>query len=322
MHFTLLVAGALIPGELAVPLSATLNTPSLKARLARAASVETAAAGNAHFDWLAHELFKQNAPAPTAPYAFAQLSGVASSACIWHADPVHVEIARDHLILQSLDTDVPAEDESRQLIKVANELASDLGCEFVIAGERWFLLSERDWTIEAAPLAAMIDAPMMMPVGGDASIWNRLHNEIQMAWHAHSVNQARESRGQRTINGIWLHGGGRWKPLAPIRFASVQSDAPEWRGAAQATGAYGAPLSEGVIDNALLVLDAPLLPKRREDWTAWFAAMTAIDRRLAAHSFDAVDLVFTGTTIRTFASRPSDRYKIWRRRGLAEALAE
>ncbi|HYM46866.1 MAG TPA: hypothetical protein VES91_00205 [Burkholderiaceae bacterium] len=324
MHFTLLVAGALLPGELAVALSSSLATPTLKSRIARAAlagQAGSASADSAHLDWLAHKLFAQAAPAPTAPYAYARLSGAISNAFTWHADPVHVEIARDHLIVQSTG-DALTKDESTPLMNVANELASDLACRFIGAGDRWFLQSERDWAIDAVPLAAVLEAPVVMPGGRDAQVWNRLHNEIQMAWHTHAVNQAREANQLRTINGIWLHGGGRWKPLPPIEYAQVHSDEPTWQGAAQAAGALGVPSSTNVVNSSLLVIDDPWLPKRLEDWEAWLRAMAAIDRQLANLASDVVDFVFTGKTTRTFESRPSDRYKPWRRRTLAEALTE
>lgn len=176
--------------------------------------------------------------------------------------------------------------------------------------------------IDAAPLAAVIEAPVALPAGTDAQIWNRLHNEIQMAWHAHALNETRETDRLPTINGIWLHGGGRWQPLPPIAYTHVFSDDPEWRGAAQAAGAGSAPLNANVVNQALLVIDDAWLPKRREDWAGWLGAMTALDRRLASHHADAIDLVFAGTTVHTFESRPSDRYKPWRKRSLAEALTE
>ena len=325
MHFTLLVAGALIPGEVAVALSPSLDTPNLNARIARASLIDEASSlltGNGHLDWLAHKLFSQPPPAPTGAYAYAHLSGATSPDFVWHADPVHMEVARDHLIVQALEIDQSTADDARHLIGVANELAADVGCEFVSAGGRWFLRSEHEWAINAAPLEAVVGAPMVTPLDGDAPIWNRLHNEIQMVWHTHPVNQAREVNRMRTINGLWLHGGGRWKPLPRIGYAQVQSDAPEWRGAAQAAGAHGMPLDANTTQSALLVVDDTLLPARLEDWGAWLRAMATIDRRLTPYTADAVDLVLAGSTVRTFASRPSDRYKPWRRRTLAEALTE
>lgn len=327
MVFTLVVAGALVPRELAAALSASLDTPILKARLARAALIGEAESrvsnsDNAYFDWLARKLFGQSAPAPTAPYAYARLSGSTPGAMIWHADPVHIEIARDHLIVQSLGADPPTAEESTPLIHIANELASGIGCEFIRIGNRWFMQSEHDWAIDAAPLAAVIEAPMIMPAGHDAQRWNRLHNEIQMAWHSHRINEAREATQRRTINGIWLHGGGRWKPLPPIAYAQVQSEAVELQGAADAANAQGTPLDASVVGGALLVIDDLFAARRIEDWSTWLQAMTKIDQRLAAHPSDAIHLVLCGSTVRTFESRPSDRYKPWRRRTLADALTE
>lgn len=325
MHFTLLVAGALLPSELAVALTASLDTPNLKTRLSRATlagrPVSSEGAG-AHFGWLANNLFGQPAPAPTAPYAHAQLTGAAAPGFVWHADPVHMQAASDHLIVQSLGTDAPTSTESSAMVAVANELAQNTGCQLIDVGERWFLLSEHDWQIDTRPLSAVDETAVEIPGGRDAQIWNRLHNEIQMAWHAHEVNAQREAKGARTINALWLHGGGRWKRLPPIAFSQVHSDAAELQGAAQAAGARGAPASTRLTDNALVVLDDAWVSRQRQDWSAWLRAITDLDRTLVAHAADTIDLIFCGDTLRTFESRPSDRYKPWRRRTLAQAITE
>ena len=325
MHFTLLVAGALLPGELAIALTASLDTPTLKTRLSRATVVERSGSSEgvgAHFGWLANKLFAQPVPAPTAPYAYAQLAGAATPGFVWHADPVHMEAARDHLIVQSLGTDAPSPQESIAMMAVANELALNTGCQFIDVDRRWFLLSGHDWQIETRPLAAVDQSAIEMPGGRDAQIWNRLHNEIQMAWHAHEVNAQRESNGVRTINALWLHGGGQWQPLPPIEFTQVHSDAAELQGAARAAGARGALADAQVTDKALVVLDDAWVSRQRQDWGAWLRAITSFDRTLAAHADDAIDLIFCGDTLRTFQSRLSDRYKPWRRRSLAQAFTE
>ena len=325
MHFTLLVAGALLPSELAAALTGSLNTPHLQARLARATEVGRAVAsptGAAHLDWLAKNLFCQSALVPTAPYAHARLAGRPASAYVWHADPVHIEVARDHLLVQSLGGEPLNQEESAQLLAVANERAAASDCEFVTAGERWFLLSESEWRIDARPLSAVIEGTVEMPAGRDAQIWNRLHNDIQMAWHAHHVNAEREAKGLRTINAIWLHGGGRWKSIAPIEFSQVHSDAPEWQGAAHAAGALGLPASAPLADKSLVISDDALVSRRREDWSGWLQAMTVIDTGLIEHPAASIDLILCGDSQRTFRSQPSDRYKPWRRRTLAQALIE
>lgn len=325
MHFTLLVAGALLPGELAVALTASLNTPTLRTRLSRATVVEPSVPSEgigAHFGWLANNLFAQPVPAPTAPYAYAQLAGAAAPGFVWHADPVHMEAARDHLVVQSLGTDAPTPKESIAMMTVANELALNTGCQFIEVGRRWFLLCQHDWQIDTRPLAAVDQSALEMPGGRDAQLWNRLHNEIQMAWHAHEVNSQRESNGARTLNALWLHGGGRWKPLPPIKFTQVQSAAAELQGAAQAAGARGVPAEAGLADKALLVFDDTWVSRQCQDWAAWLRAITDLDRMLIAHSEDSIDLIFCGDTLCTFESRASDRYKPWRRRTLAQAFTE
>ncbi|MDQ3188862.1 MAG: hypothetical protein M3Q28_08175 [Pseudomonadota bacterium] len=326
MHFTLLVAGALLPGKLADALSASLETPKLIARLRRAQSAEETIGnarrdGNAHLDWLARELFSQPSPAATAPYAYAQLNGAGSPQNVWHAEPVHVEVARDQLIVQSLVV-APTAAESAQLLDLANAMASAAGCAFVRVGGRWFLTTDNEWVIDTSPLSAVVGTPVSMPTGQDAPTWNRLHNEIQIAWHADPVNRTRDENGMQTINALWLHGGGRWQPLAPIRYSHVNSDAPELLGAASAAGARGAPFDHSLSDRALLVYEEPLLAARTEDWTAWLQAMVTIDQRLARHASDAIDLVLTGNSVRTFRSRHFDRFQPWRRRTLTAALTE
>ena len=325
MHFTLLVAGALLPSELAAALTGSLNTPHLKARLSRATEAGRAVSsptGAAHLNWLAKNLFGRPAPAPTAPYAYARLAGRPAPACVWHADPVHIEVARDHLLVQSLGGDQLTAEESGPLLAAANKFASASNCELVSVGAHCFLLSESEWRVDARPLSAVIEGTVEMPIGRDAQIWNRLHNDVQMAWHAHDVNAEREAKGLRTINAVWLHGGGRWTSLAPIEFSQVHSDAPEWQGIAQAAGALGLPASAPLADAALVISDDAWDSKRREDWSGWLQAMNVKGRALIDYPAASIDLVLCGDSQRTFRSRPSDRYKPWRRRTLAEALTE
>src|SRR5690606_19137784 len=38
--------------------------------------------------------------------------------------------------------------------------------------------------------------------------WRRLVNELQMLWFDHPINRERETRGLRSVNSLWLYGGG------------------------------------------------------------------------------------------------------------------
>ena len=327
MHLTLLLAGALLPTQLAAALAESLKTPVLKRRLEHATALEgstqssSEARTSAHLVWLAQNLMKQSTPA-TGPYAFRNLSGGAQAAYVWHADPVHVEVARDQLVVQALDSDALTDDEAVELVTLANQVLSPFDVELVIRGSRWFLLHEFDWIVETIPLVTALDSPVTMPVGPDAAMWNRLHNEIQMAWHAHEVNEQREATGKRTVNALWLYGGGRYHPLPAIAFSEVHCNAAEWRGVAEAAGSRGHFLNDTVANDALIVIDDLLIPKQREDWAAWLQMIAAIDARVARYDAAALDIVLTGKSVKTFSSRGSDRYRFWRGRGLSEALSE
>lgn len=327
MHLTLLLAGALLPAKLADALADSLNAPTLARRLSRADAVETThdlsvRGTSAHLDWLAQNLMSESSSA-TAPYALRELSGEIPKSFVWHADPVHVEVARDQLVVQALDRDAVTADETQQLVDLANEVLSPLDIALMVHDTRWFLLHDYDWTIETVPLVMALGAPVTMPVGPDAPTWNRLHNEIQMAWHGHEVNEQRERVGKQTINALWLYGGGQYKPLPATAFSQVHCGGPEWRGVADAAGARGLSLDDAASNGALVVFDELLIAKQREDWASWLQKIASIDKRLATYeSATALDIVLTGESVKTFSSRRSDRYKFWLGRELSEALSE
>jgi len=328
MHVTLLLPGALVPREVVRALAEPLAASALAALLARAqVSGDSEAEAPPHFAWLAEHLFQSAAPLATAPYAVAALCGHAPAAdeILWHADPVHLEAARDHVALAPLAAPLP-DDDAGALVAAANALAAEAGAEFVRVGDRWFLRTAREWAMDTQPLAAALGEPLhtVLPTGRDAAVWNRLLTEIQMTWHAHPANEAREARGEATVNSMWLHGGGRWTPLQRPAFATVLADEPEWRGAALAAGIAASPVDTRPVDGALVVWSDLLVPRLRQDWTHWIAALHALDARLAPLvRAGTLDLVLTGeATLRRLRARPSDRLKFWRAASPEQAFAE
>ena len=328
MHVTLLLPGALLPREVARALAEPLAATGLAFALARAELAgDSEAEALPHLAWLAEHLFQDEVPLATAPYAVAALAGHAPAPdqCLWHADPVHLELARDHVALAPLAAP-PTDEDAGALIAAANALATEAGAEFVRVGDRWFLRTARPWELNAKPLAATFGQPLhaALPAGRDAAVWNRLLTEIQMTWHAHPVNEAREARGEATVNSVWLHGGGCWAALKRPAFATVLADEPEWRGAAQAAGIAASSGSATPGDDALVIWSDLLVPRLRQDWTAWIAALRALDLRLAPLvRAGTLDLVLTGeATLRRLRSRPSDRLKFWRGASPEAALAE
>lgn len=327
MHVTLLLPGALLPREVIGALAEPLAGSTLASLLTRADLLgDTEVEEPAHLAWLAEHVFQTGLPLATAPYAYAALAGAAPApGILWHADPIHLELARDHLIVAPPGRP-PSAAEADALIAAANALAAVMDARLLRIADRWFLHAERRWELQAEPLSAAMGRPLpsARPTGADASRWNRLLTEIQMTWHTHPVNAARETRGQPTINSLWLHGGGAWSPLERGAYASVLADAPEWQGAAQAASIASGSAAATAGHGALVVLDDLLLPRLLHDWTGWIDALRGLDARMAALSrASALDVVLAGgETLRRLRSRPSDRLKFWRSRSLHQVLSE
>ncbi len=135
-----------------------------------------------------------------------------------------MEAARDHLVVSSLANDAPSVTDASALIATRQRACFE---QRVPAYRRreiaWFLLSDHDWEIDARPLSAVNETVVELPTGRDALVWNRLHNEIQMAWHAHEVNAQREAKeGERsTQSGCMAVGDG--SHCRRFEFTQVQS---------------------------------------------------------------------------------------------------
>jgi len=332
MPLTLLLSGALPPAELAGELIHALDAPVLRRWLQRAAPVDHRSVIGSTGDaaWIAAHLFglEAGAVAPTAPYAWAALTGDASgSSTIWHADPIHVAIGRDSLIVHPLEGALPIDDEADALIAAANDCLAGSDAELRRCGAHWFLHTAHAWAMQPPPLDAILGAAFTLPDAdadaGEARRWSRLHNAIQMSWHEHLVNQQREADGAPPINALWLHGGGRWATLRALRWPHVFSDQPLVRGAAQAAGAAVHSTADAWAGDALVDLPRALPAARVSDWSSWPAAMTALDRELERAPADhPIELVLTTRDrIRSWLVQPTDWLRFWRRNELAAALA-
>lgn len=329
MHLTLLLSGALLPAELAGELAGALQAPVLSRWLQRATPLADRPVTGSTGDtaWMAAEVFgvKDAAVAPTAPYAWAALTGDTSpDMTVWHADPIHVAIGRDSLVVQTPADAPPRDDEADALIAAANESLAGGGADLRRSGSHWFLHAAAAWPLQPPPLDAVLGAAFTLPAeAGGTQRWSRLHNAIQMSWHQHPVNERREAGDAPPINALWLHGSGRWAPLPALRWPCVISDRAALRGAAQAAGATVASPADAWSTDALVDLPHALPAARVGDWPAWLAAMTALDRDLArVPAAQPVELVLTARDrVRSWRVQPADRLRFWRRNEVAAALS-
>lgn len=221
------------------------------------------------------------AGAPIAPIS-ASFDGLAEG-CWLRADPVHLRLQRDQMILLP-DVGVGAA-EAGQLCAALNEHFAGQGIEFFAPHpQRWYVRLDRRPDIETVPLsqAAGRDVHGLLPKGTDALNWHRLFNEIQMLLFSHPVNEAREARGELPANSLWLWGGGCNAGVSVQKnFDHVSADEELTGMFASAAGASFAGWPEQWRDTLSLVSDGRQLlvwtglrrALQRGDFEAWRAAL-------------------------------------------------
>ncbi len=134
------------------------------------------------------------------------------------AEPVHFQADRDTLnLLPCSQLDINAS-EAAQLIDALNANFADRGLLFACGNSgNWYVRCGVDelpqtTTIFSARRGAIFEK---LPQSRGKLSWKAIQNEAQMLFHSHAVNEARETAGKMTINGLWFWGEGAL-PTMPI----------------------------------------------------------------------------------------------------------
>lgn len=303
---TVVLPFALPPAELASELTRNLQAPALAALLSRNNLLEKHVLGDdcrvlPHETWLAR--------AAGVPLANAVMRGFGlapGEGCWFIVHPVHIQLARNHLVLADSRRLRLDEADARVLFDLAKPFFDELVWGDV---DTWFMRADGWQGLDAAsPDAAMgSNLADWMPVGPSALAFKKLQNEIQMLWHEHPVNEARQQRGLAPVNSFWMWGGaadgadGRAAGAVAAGAASGVADgaanrvargaaggddtlrlavatpsaaaAPGWLRALAADGAKAVPGEPGVI-----VLPHLIPAGAGNDWGAWLGAMQQLEQ--------------------------------------------
>jgi hypothetical protein len=262
---------------------------------------------------------------PVAPFSWLGDGGETGARYWLRADPVHLRAERDAVLLvDARHFPLDAESASALIDALNAHFESDGLRFFAPSPSRWYIAVDRTPEIATSPLraAAGRNIDPLLPKGADALTWHRRFNEIQMLFHSHAVNEAREAAGQLTVNSVWFWGGGVLPDAVPGVFAGVWGDDPLARGLALASGASWAPLpkrAEQWLTQAsqgehVLVLDP--IPADRGNSLAdleqkWFAPMLGAlrERQLSTLTL----LVGSDAGTLRFDLSAGDLWKFWRR---------
>ncbi|MGB8339936.1 MAG: hypothetical protein WCD07_10815 [Burkholderiales bacterium] len=187
-----------------------LRTPALQILLALA-DMRPAIADRYH-EWLAKRFgMSMGENIPVAPIT-ASDDGHEPGKNFWlRADPVHLRIQRDQIVLFDARIAPLKQDEADSLCNSLNLHFAHDGLQFIAAvSDRWYLKLDAGPALSTTilDLACGKNIETLMPWGTDSHLWRQRMNEIQMLLFEHPVNAAREARRELPINSVWFWGGG------------------------------------------------------------------------------------------------------------------
>ncbi len=147
---------------------------------------------------------------PVAPFSFLGDGGSPEQAHWLRADPVHLRIHGDQLILLDSDTLNITAEEAEAMINALNLYFKTDGLTFYgPSPNRWYVSTEEQKLVtHTISEVTGKNVNPYLPSDVDGPKWNSISNEIQMLFFAHAVNQEREENQKLTINSVWFWGGG------------------------------------------------------------------------------------------------------------------
>lgn len=301
-QITLVLPFALPIPEFAPDLVRALQAPALAALLSRTSGrvrlpVNDAVRALPHEQWLANALGLADAGRPAFAAAAMRACGIAADAGTWFiVNPIHIEIARTHLMMGDPRQLGLQEPESRALFETALPYFEEAGHALAYGdAATWFMRAD-DWAglDTSTPDAALgMDLTDWMPEGRSAAAFRRLQNEVQILWHAHPVNAAREARRLPPVNAFWA-----WAAADAARLPAPKTPGAPKLAAFDAGGALQAladtrpdDLAEFVANAAgdtILYCGSAAPYAVGADWGGWVAQLQQLEAALFAPILDAL----------------------------------
>jgi len=257
---------------------------------------------------------------PLAPIT-ATYDGINANRGYWlRADPVHLQVGMRGMTLLDAEHVGLSMAESEALAASLKPLFEEAGWHLLApAPARWYGHPSYAVKLRTTPLDKVATRHMnsALPVGPSAARVMRLVNDAQIILHGHPANQARERRGERPINSLWLWGGGEM-PKTGRHFQQVLAEQTEALALAKRSGSAGAPCPARLrdvprADSTLLVLPEFPAHASAEDAARldaeWFMPLL---RGLAYGRIRRASLTLTGPEGGSVRLRMFDAWKLWK----------
>ena len=331
-QITLVLPSALPVPEFAPDLVRALQAPALASLLSRTSRARRLPADESlralpHEAWLARALGLDSAGQPAFAGAALRAYGLAAVDGYWFiVNPVHIEIARTHLMLGDPRHLGLSEADSRALFDAARPYVEEAGHVLLYGDvQTWFLRAD-DWAglDTATPDAALgMDLSDWMPLGAKAAAFRRLQNEIQILWHTHPVNAAREARRLPPVNAFWPWGGAATANAPAARPTLAAFDTAAWlTRLADTAPPELSQFTSSIAGDSVLVCGSVAPYAAAADWGGWVAAMGQLEAGLFAPILDSlkagrvreVKLVLSHRdALAEFTTNAMAQRKFWRR---------
>ena len=284
-NLELIVPFCIPPAGLEKDLLKAMQTPSL-AKLIAASSPSMRLVTDEFSNALAHEYLIADegeqidfSTSPTRTWNVMQGFQLAPQEGCWFTlQPVHIHLARDHLVLMDQRQLRLTEVESRQLFAIAKNACDEFQLELIYGDlNTWFLRADAWSELKTATVDATCghNIEIWMARGEQARAWRKLQNEIQMLWFDHPINLERDIHGLSTVNSVWLSCGSS-KPLKHPKSMTTHHNAKELLTKVSSN------------QNCAALVDILVGSAMNSDWAYWLENIHRLEHEWISPLLDAV----------------------------------
>ncbi len=247
------------------------------------------------------------------------------------ADPVHLRVEQNHILLADSQMFQISVKESNQLADIVNQhFEKDNLVFFPLSPDRWYVRLEKTPDIQFRTLSQIAGTNInnFLPSGGDKAVWHNRFNEIQMLLHENPINQARQERGELAINSLWFWGGGNMPQSAASSYTLIWSNdmLPRALALASETPHANLPANAKIWQenakhgNHLIVLDALWRKSQYNNVNGWLEDLIAFEQNWFAPLYTALQkgqinqLTFTAMendTVKEFTIKRKNLWRFW-----------